>query len=258
MHNAVIRISDVSHIYTSSQPIHALEQISLDITHGEIVSVVGQSGCGKTTFLKIVAGLLAPTSGHVTVAGLPAGEARAQRKFGMVFQNPVLFPWRTVRDNILLPFELQVAKLNSSDRLDDSETLARESARLVGLEGFWNAYPSQLSGGMQARVAIARALSYQPEVLLMDEPFGSLDEITRTKLNEHLLALQSRTQITMLVVTHSLREAAFLSHRVVVLTARPGRVQSIVNVPNTSDRLSWRETGEFSRFCMELRETLGE
>jgi NitT/TauT family transport system ATP-binding protein len=259
MNSTVIQITDVSHVYTGTHPVHALERISLDVMRGEVVSIVGQSGCGKTTLLKIAAGLLVPTKGHVAVAGLPAREASAQRKFGMVFQNPVLFPWRTVRENILLPFELHVAQLNNSNNdLNEPETLARESAGLVGLEGFWTAYPSQLSGGMQARVAIARALSYRPEVMLMDEPFGSLDEITRTKLNDHLLALQTRTQVTMLIVTHSLREAAFLSHRVVVLSARPGRVQTIVKVPDVGNRLSWRETGEFSRFCMELREALGE
>jgi NitT/TauT family transport system ATP-binding protein len=239
--------------------IQALKQISLDVTKGEVVSLIGQSGCGKTTLLKIAGGLLTPTAGHVVVAGLPPKEARAQRKFGMVFQNPVLFPWRTVGENILLPFELRVAQLNNNSRnLNEPQRLAKESAALVGLEGFWKAHPSQLSGGMQARVAIARALSYQPDVMLLDEPFGSLDEITRTKLNEHLLALQSRTHITMLLVTHSLREAAFLSHRVVVLTARPGRVQTIMEVPNRGDRLSWRETGDFSRFCLELRKALGE
>jgi NitT/TauT family transport system ATP-binding protein len=259
MQNTIIKITDISHVYIGSHPVHALEHISLDVKQGEVVSIVGQSGCGKTTLLKIAAGLLVPTTGHVMVAGLPAPEARVQRKFGMVFQNPVLFPWRTVRENILLPFELRVAQLNkSSNDLNEPETLARESAALVGLDGFWTAYPSQLSGGMQARVAIARALSYRPEVMLMDEPFGSLDEITRTKLNEHLLTLLTRTQVTMLIVTHSLREAAFLSHRVVILSARPGRVQTIVKVPNVSDRLPWRETGEFSRFCMELREALGE
>ncbi len=259
MDSQVIQITDVSHVYGGSHPAHALERVSLEVKRGEVVSIVGQSGCGKTTLLKIVAGLLTPTAGNITVAGLPAVEARAQRKFGMVFQNPVLFPWRTVRENILLPFELRAAQLaNSSNGLNEGEEQARETAALVGLEGFWKAYPSQLSGGMQARVAIARALSYQPDVMLMDEPFGSLDEITRTKLNEHLSALQTRTQITMLIVTHSLREAAFLSHRIVVLTARPGRVQSIVRVPDVSDRFSWRETGEFSKFCAELRKALGE
>jgi NitT/TauT family transport system ATP-binding protein len=259
MNNTVIEITNVSHTYGGSQRICALEQISLDVPRGEVVSIVGQSGCGKTTLLKITAGLLAPTTGHVVVAGLPASEARAQRKFGMVFQNPVLFPWRTVGENILLPFELRVAQLsNNRGNLNEPQRLAQESASLVGLEGFWKAHPSQLSGGMQARVAIARALSYQPEVMLLDEPFGSLDEITRAKLNEHLLALQTRTQITMLFVTHSLREAAFLSHRVVVLTPRPGQVQTIVEVPNINDRLSWRETGDFSRFCLELRKALGE
>jgi NitT/TauT family transport system ATP-binding protein len=259
MDSHVIQITNVSHIYSGAHLVNALEQVSLDVKRGEVVCIVGQSGCGKTTLLKIVAGLLNPTVGRVRVAGLPTVEARARRKFGMVFQNPVLFPWRTVRENILLPFELRAAQLsNNSNGLNESEDLARESAALVGLEGFWKAYPSQLSGGMQARVAIARALSYQPDVMLMDEPFGSLDEITRTKLNEHLLALQTRTQITMLIVTHSLREAAFLSHRIVVLTARPGRVQAVVSVPVVNDRFSWRETGEFSRFCTELREALGE
>jgi NitT/TauT family transport system ATP-binding protein len=259
MPNALIQVADVSHTYTGSHPVRALERISFEVDSEEIVSIVGQSGCGKTTLLKIIAGLLSPTEGQVLVAGFAAKEARIQRKLGMVFQNPVLFPWRTVRDNILLPFELRAAKLNDREvALDGMEMRMRQSAEMLGIDGFLEAFPSQLSGGMQARVAIARALSYQPEVLLMDEPFGSLDEITRTKLNEYLLTLQARTRTPMLVITHSLREAAFLSHRIVVLSARPGRIQAILRVPPVTDRFAWRETSEFSAFCGELRKALGE
>lgn len=256
MRGTVIQIADVTHDYPGSHPVRAIENVSLDVARSEVVGIVGRSGCGKTTLLKIIAGLLTPTKGQITVEGLSANEARARRRFGMVFQNPVLFSWRTVRKNILLPFELRAARHNGDS--GEAEKLAQEASEMVGLGVFWNAYPSQLSGGMQARVAIARALSCRPEVLLMDEPFGSLDEITRTKLNEDLLMLHKQTQLTMLCVTHSLREAAFLSHRVVVLTARPGRVQAVLTVPDVADRLSWRETGEFSAFCRELRKALGE
>lgn len=255
----MIKIADVTHDYPGAHPVRAVENVSLEVNQGEVVGIVGQSGCGKTTLLKIVAGLLTPTAGEISVAGLSARDARSRRKFGVVFQDPVLFSWRTVRENILLPFELCAGRLNGHNpELGEAETLAQQGAEKVGLGGFWNAYPSQLSGGMKARVAIARALSYRPEVLLMDEPFGSLDEITRTKLNEDLLKLHKQTHLTMLFVTHSLREAAFLSHRVVVLTPRPGRVKAVLTVPDVTDRLSWSESGEFLKLCRELRNALGE
>jgi NitT/TauT family transport system ATP-binding protein len=256
---AVIHVAGVTHDYPGSPRTRAIDDLSFDVRRGEIVAVVGQSGCGKTTLLKIIGGLLTPTGGEVTIGGFSAQQARAQLRVGIVFQNPVLLPWRTVRENVLLPFELRTARLTG--RRGDStavERLARDWVRLVGLDMFWTAYPDELSGGMRARVAIARALSYEPEVLLMDEPFGSLDEITRTRLNEDLATLHRKSAATILLVTHSLREAAFLSNRVIILNAHPGRIQSVVNVPAVHDRRSWRETREFSAFCLELHDLLGD
>jgi NitT/TauT family transport system ATP-binding protein len=253
----VVEMITVSHVYQGSFPVKALEQVSLVVGRGELVAIVGQSGCGKSTLLKIIAGLLIPMVGRVTVVGLRAEEARRRRKVGIVFQSAVLLSWRTCRENIRLPFELSAARRDELIPKAEIDTHVASLAKAFGLSDFLDAFPSQLSGGMQARVAIARALSYRPEVLLMDEPFGSLDEITRSRLNDDLLALQRDTGVTVVLVTHSIREAAFLaSSRVVVLSARPGQVRTVLPVPNVADRVAWRETSDFAAFTRDIRGAL--
>jgi NitT/TauT family transport system ATP-binding protein len=202
----------------------ALEGLDLDISPGEFVSLIGPSGCGKSTLLRIVGDLVPPTTGTVLVNGKSARQARLDRDYGMVFQTPTLFEWRTVRHNVELP--LEVMKIDRAER-------ARRAAKmlaLVDLCGFAQHYPWQLSGGMQQRVAIARALCFDPALLLMDEPFGALDEMTRERMNVELLKIWTLTRTTILFVTHSIPEAVFLSTRVVVMSARPGRVTRIITV----------------------------
>ncbi len=188
---------------------------------GEFVSLIGPSGCGKSTLLRIVGDLISPTSGSVTVNGKPAPQARLDRDYGMVFQAPILFDWRTVRANVELPLEV-----NGTPR-DERTRRATDNLRLVELEDFAGHYPWQLSGGMQQRVAIARALAVDPAILLMDEPFGALDEMTRERMNLELLEIWRRTETTIIFVTHSIAEAVFLSTRVVVMSARPGRISAV-------------------------------
>jgi NitT/TauT family transport system ATP-binding protein len=202
----------------------ALDGVSLAVERGEFVSLIGPSGCGKSTLLRIVGDLVAPSAGTVTVNGKSPRDARLGREYGIVFQAPVLYDWRTVAANVRLP--LEVMGVPRGER----EARARTLLRLVGLEGFREHYPWQLSGGMQQRVAIARALVTNPAILLMDEPFGALDEMTRERLNGELLAACAETGATVLFVTHSIAEAVFLSSRVVVLSPRPGRVARIVDV----------------------------
>jgi NitT/TauT family transport system ATP-binding protein len=202
----------------------ALEGIDLDIAPGEFVSLIGPSGCGKSTLLRIVGDLVAPTTGAVLVNGKSARQARLDRDYGMVFQTPTLFEWRTIQRNVELP--LEVMKIDRAER-------ARRAAKmldLVELSGFARHYPWQLSGGMQQRVSIARALSFDPALLLMDEPFGALDEMSRERMNVELLKIWALTRTTVLFVTHSIPEAVFLSTRVVVMSARPGRVTRIITV----------------------------
>jgi len=243
--------------YPGAIPLRALEQVSVDVLAGQVVAIVGQSGCGKTTLLKIAAGLLAPSHGHATISGVDASEARRNRVIGLVFQRPVLLRWRTVRSNILLPFELASGRLDTRTAEREVEHyLANATSPMAGLEEFIDKYPAELSGGMQARVAIARALVYGPKVLLLDEPFGSVDEITRDSLTEEFLTLQRERGITTLLVTHSIREAAFLAHRIVVLTPRPGRVCAQVVVPRGEAGVSWRDSSEFVAFCRDMRERL--
>ena len=202
----------------------ALEGIDLDIAPGEFVSLIGPSGCGKSTLLRIVGDLVAPTTGAVLVNGKSARQARLDRDYGMVFQTPTLFEWRTIQRNVELP--LEVMKIDRAER-------ARRAAKmldLVELSGFAQHYPWQLSGGMQQRVSIARALSFDPALLLMDEPFGALDEMSRERMNVELLKIWALTRTTVLFVTYSIPEAVFLSTRVVVMSARPGRVTRIITV----------------------------
>lgn len=212
---------------TGAGPIVALDDLSCVVQAGEFVALVGPSGCGKSTLLRTIGGLLAPDAGRITLAGLTPEVARRRRLISFVFQQPVLLPWRTALQNVALP--LWVAGRSRRER----EATARHFLDLVGLEQFADAYPHQLSGGMQQRVALARALSFSPAVLLMDEPFGALDELTRERLNVELLRIWSTSGATVLFVTHSLTEAVFLADRVLVLTPRPGRVVATlpVNLP---------------------------
>jgi NitT/TauT family transport system ATP-binding protein len=202
----------------------ALQDISLDIRDGEFVALVGPSGCGKSTMLRLMAGLLAPSSGVLTVFGGRPQQAIEQRRVGFVFQNPVLMPWRSVADNVRLPLEV-AGKANAA-----GQQRVRELIELVGLQGFEDARPSQLSGGMRQRAALARALITQPRLLLLDEPFGALDEITRQRLNLELLRIWREIGVTSVLVTHSVAEAVFLAHRVIVLSPRPGTISRILHV----------------------------
>jgi NitT/TauT family transport system ATP-binding protein len=229
----------------------ALEGIDLEIGAGEFVSLIGPSGCGKSTLLRIIGDLVEPTAGTAEVKGKTAHQARLDRDYGMVFQAPVLFDWRTVEANVRLP--LEVMRLPRGER----ERRVHEMLELVDLGGFLSHYPHQLSGGMQQRVAIARALAFQPAILLMDEPFGALDEMTRERLNDELLSLWARTGTTVIFVTHSIPEAVFLSTRVVVMSARPGRITNIVEIDLPRPRSEQtRETDRYFELVTEVRESL--
>jgi NitT/TauT family transport system ATP-binding protein len=222
---AIIVLDRVSKTYPSQAgETEALHDVSLAVERGEFVSLIGPSGCGKSTLLRIVGDLVAPSAGSVTVNGKGAEAARLDRDYGIVFQAPVLYDWRTVEANVGLPLEVIGRPRPERDQR------VRALLRLVGLDAFRRHYPWQLSGGMQQRVAIARALVTNPAILLMDEPFGALDEMTRERLNLELLNVCRETSATVLFVTHSIAEAVFLSSRVVVLTPRPGRVERVVDV----------------------------
>jgi len=249
----MIEIRGVSKQYNglNRQPmVSALHDLSLDVAPGEFVSILGPSGCGKTTLLKVIGGLELATSGTVSVDGRNPSEARQGRMFGFVFQHPVLFEWRTVRENVCLPGEV----------FGDAEVIRRaeDCIGLVGLCGFEEAYPNQLSGGMQSRVAIARALSFRPDILLMDEPFGDLDEMTRTRMNVELLRIWDNTKATVVFITHSITEAVFLSDRVVLLSDRPARVDAVLDVKLPRPRvLDMVESPEFLRLARDLRGWMG-
>jgi NitT/TauT family transport system ATP-binding protein len=229
----------------------ALQEIDLAIEPGEFVSLIGPSGCGKSTLLRVIGDLTPPSAGTVEVNGKSAPQARLDHDYGMVFQDSVLFDWRTVSKNVALPLELL--------GYDRAKRKARveEMLRLVELQGFGDHHPWQLSGGMQMRVAIARALSFEPALLLMDEPFGALDEMTRERLNIELLEIWRRMQSTIVFVTHSISEAVFLSTRVVVMSPRPGRIAGMVDIdlpqPRTNDT---REDPHFFELVTEVRELL--
>jgi len=248
----VIEIQGVGLTFKAADtPVTALTDISLDIRAGELVSLIGPSGCGKTTLLRVIADLARPTSGRITVNGASPEQARLARGYGYVFQAPALYPWRTVLANVLLPLELM--GLPRRER----EERARGCLALVGLEGFERKYPWQLSGGMQQRVSIARALGFEPRLLLMDEPFGALDEITRDRLNEQLLELQRRTGKTIVFVTHSIPEAVYLSDRIAVMSARPGRIQAVIDSDLPRDRgLDIRDAPRFQEIAHAVRERL--
>lgn len=230
----------------------ALENVSLELPDGCFTSLLGPSGCGKSTLLRVVADLLRPTAGEVTVLGGSPAEARTSRALGFVFQDAALLPWRTALENVELPLEV-----GGGARQRASAASPRELLELVGLGGRENAYPHELSGGMRQRVSIARALVCHPRVLLMDEPFGALDEITRDKMNAELLSIWERTGTTIMFVTHSIPEAVFLSQQVLVLTAHPGRVRELVQVDLPYPReLTVRDTPEFVSLAAHLRKIL--
>jgi NitT/TauT family transport system ATP-binding protein len=230
----------------------ALEDIGLDIATGEFVSLIGPSGCGKSTLLRIVGDLIEPSAGTVEVNGKPAHQARLDRDYGMVFQAPVLFDWRTVEANVRLPLELMSGPAGA-----DRDRRVREMLDLVGLADFTRHHPHQLSGGMQQRVAIARALVFEPALLLMDEPFGALDEMTRERLNGEVLKVWARTGTTVIFVTHSIPEAVFLSTRVVVMSPRPGRISEVIDIdlpqPRTEET---RESERYFELVTQVREAL--
>lgn len=236
---------------TADGPVVALTGVDLTVDKGDFVSFIGPSGCGKTTFLRVIADLEKPTSGTITVNGMTPEEARHKRAYGYVFQAAALYPWRTIENNIALPLEIM-----GYSKAEQKERIAR-TLELVNLEGFGKKYPWQLSGGMQQRASIARALAFDADLLLMDEPFGALDEIVRDHLNEALLKLWARTDKTICFVTHSIPEAVYLSTKIVVMSPRPGRVTDIIESTLPSERpLDIRETPEFLEIAHRVREGL--
>lgn len=236
---------------TNDGPVHALKGVSLDIEKGDFVSFIGPSGCGKTTFLRCMADLEQPTGGTILVNGTTPEEARKARAYGYVFQAAGLYPWRTIGRNISLPLEIM-----GYSKADQAERVKR-TMELVDLAGFENKFPWQLSGGMQQRASIARALAFDADILLMDEPFGALDEIVRDHLNEQLLQLWARTEKTIAFVTHSIPEAVYLSTKIVVMSPRPGRITDVIESPLPKDRpLDIRESAQFLEVAHRVREGL--
>ena len=236
---------------TNDGPVHALKDVNLSIEKGEFVSFIGPSGCGKTTFLRCIAGLETPTGGTLTVNGMTPDQARRARAYGYVFQAAGLYPWRTIGGNVRLPLEIMgFTKAEMAQRVE--KTLA-----LVDLAGFEKKFPWQLSGGMQQRASIARALAFDADILLMDEPFGALDEIVRDKLNEELLKLWDRTGKTIAFVTHSIPEAVYLSTKIVVMSPRPGRITDVIDSTLPKERpLDIRDSAEFIAIAHHVREGL--
>jgi NitT/TauT family transport system ATP-binding protein len=233
---------------TADGEVQALSNVDLDIAEGDFVSFIGPSGCGKTTLLRVIADLEQPTAGSLSVNGVTPDQARLQRHYGYIFQAAALFPWRTIERNVTLPLEIMGydAKLRR-ERVE-------RYLKLVNLSGFERKYPWQLSGGMQQRASIARALSFEPKMLLMDEPFGALDEIVRDHLNEQLLQLWNQTKKTVVFVTHSIPEAVFLSTKIVVMSPRPGRIIDVIATDFPRERtLEIRETPEFIKIAQRVR-----
>jgi NitT/TauT family transport system ATP-binding protein len=248
----VIEVRDLSLTFvTADGPVAALSGINLDVGRGEFVSLIGPSGCGKTTLLRVIADLEQPTGGTILVNGVSPHQAREARAYGYVFQAAALYPWRNIARNVALP--LEIMGLDRATR----NARVRENLELVNLTGFDRKFPWQLSGGMQQRVSIARALAVRPELLLMDEPFGALDEIVRDHLNEQLLKLWAKTDKTVVFVTHSIPEAVFLSTKIVVMSPRPGRVHDVIDSTLPRERtLDIRETPEFLKIAHRVREGL--
>jgi NitT/TauT family transport system ATP-binding protein len=248
----VIEAKDLDLVFeTNDGPVEALRNVSLTINKGDFVSFIGPSGCGKTTFLRVMAALEQPTGGTITVNGVSPDEARKSRAYGYVFQAAGLYPWRTIAGNIKLPLEIMgFSRKEQQDRVNSV-------LQLVDLDGFGGKYPWQLSGGMQQRASIARALAFDADILLMDEPFGALDEIVRDHLNEQLLELWARTQKTIAFVTHSIPEAVYLSTKIVVMSPRPGRITDIIESPLPKERpLEIRDSAEFIEVAHRVREGL--
>ena len=248
----VVEATGLSLIFeTADGPVHALADIGLDICEGEFVSFIGPSGCGKTTLLRVIADLEAPSGGTITVNGVSPHEARLHRSYGYVFQAAALYPWRTIERNVSLPLEVMgISRTERAERV-------RRYLDLVDLGGFAKKFPWQLSGGMQQRASIARALCFDPEILLMDEPFGALDEIVRDHLNEQLLQLWNKTGKTVVFVTHSIPEAVFLSTRIIVMSPRPGRIVDVIDCDLPRERnLDARETPAFLEIARRVRHGL--
>lgn len=248
----VVSATDLSlRFETNDGPVDALSTINLKISQGDFVSFIGPSGCGKTTLLRVIADLEQPTAGTIAVNGVSAEQARLSRAYGYVFQAASLYPWRTISRNIALP--LEIMGLGAKER----KARVKQNLELVNLAGFEKKYPWQLSGGMQQRASIARALAVEPDLLLMDEPFGALDEIVRDHLNEQLLQLWDKTSKTVVFVTHSIPEAVFLSTHIVVMSPRPGRIIDIIESDLPRERsLDIRETPEFMSIAHRVREGL--
>ena len=245
-----VEARDLSLVFqTADAPVTALTDVNLNIARGEFVSFIGPSGCGKTTLMRVIADLERPSSGSILVNGMSPEAARLARAYGYVFQAAALYPWRNVLKNVMLP--LEVMGVPAAER----EPRARAQLTQVGLEGFERKFPWQLSGGMQQRVSIARALAIEPQLLLMDEPFGALDEITRDHLNEQLLRLWERTRKTVIFVTHSISEAVFLSSRIVVMSPRPGRIIEIIDntLPASGRTLDLRDSPRFAEVAHRVR-----
>jgi NitT/TauT family transport system ATP-binding protein len=250
--STVIALENLSMTYVGrGMQTVALQNANLTVVEGEFVSLIGPSGCGKTTLLRLIADLVQPTEGTILVSGKSPDQARRDREYGYVFQAPVLYEWRTVMRNVTLPLEIMgYARGRRRER-------ATELLEMVGLREFNSSYPWQLSGGMQQRVSIARALAFDPKLLLMDEPFGALDEITRETMNNELLRIWQETGKTVIFVTHSIPEAVFLSSRVVVMTPRPGKIERIVDIDLSYPRNEeTRESSRFFELATEVREAL--
>lgn len=252
---AGIVLSSVGMTFGGDNPVTALRNIDLTIPTGQFLAVVGPSGCGKSTLLRLVSGLLEPTNGTISVYGKTPEQARRDVEFGFVFQDPVLFPWLRALGNVLLPGRILGSR--SPTHGPHTEQLARRLLMDVGLGGFEGHYPAQMSGGMQSRVALARALTYRASTLLMDEPFGALDEFTRDRLNLQLLDVWEKARATVIFVTHSIQEAIFLADRVTVLSSRPGRIVRVARIPFPRPRpLDLRFEPEFGSLARELRALL--
>jgi len=253
MSEVAVTLDGVSMVFNpgSEAEVRALEDISLEVRRGEFLSLIGPSGCGKSTMLRLIGDLLPPSAGRLSVNSKSARQGRLDRDYGMVFQSATLLDWRRVAANVELP--LEIMGISDTDRVARSA----EMLKLVQLEGFGDHYPWQLSGGMQQRVSIARALAFQPSILLMDEPFGALDEMTRERMQMELLGIQEQTGTTVIFVTHSIPEAVFLSDRVAVMSPRPGRITDLIDIELSSRRaFETREDPRFFAAVTEVRERL--